>query len=71
MSKVQTYLSARFQSSHWPYHSINQLFYDLHNEATKEEIKEEIRQLRKLGLIDIVQGINDWLIHIKDETKFL
>lgn len=71
MSKVQTYLSARFKTSKWPYFGVNQLVYDLRNEATKDELKEEIRQLRKSGIIDIVPGINDWLIHIKDETKFL
>lgn len=70
MSKVQTYLSERYQKSHWPYHGVNQLLYDLRNEATKEELREEIRQLRKSGAIDIVSGINDWLIQIKDETKF-
>lgn len=71
MSKVQTYLSAIFKTSRWPYFGVNQLVYDLRNEATKDELKEEIRQLRKSGIIDIVPGINDWLIHIKDETKFL
>ena len=71
MSKVKTYLSARFKASHWSYHGINKLFYDLRNEATKDELREEIRQLKKDGLIDIVSGINDWLIQIKDETKFL
>ena len=71
MSKVQTYLSARFQSSHWPYHSINQLLYNLRLESTKEELKKEIRQLKKDGLIDITTGLNGYLIQIIDETKFL
>ena len=71
MSKVQTYLSAIFKTSRWPYFGVNQLAYDLRNEVTKDELREEIRQLKKNGLIDIVLGINGWLIHIKDETKFL
>lgn len=71
MLKVQTYLSERYQKSHWPYHGTNQLFYDLRNKATKDELRKEIRQLKSEGLIDIVSGINDWLIQIKDETKFL
>lgn len=71
MSNVQTYLSSRFQASHWPYHGINQLFYDLRDQATKNELREEIRQLRKAGLIDITTGLNGYLIQIIDETKFL
>lgn len=45
--------------------------YDLRNEATKDELREEIRQLNKDGLIDIVEGKNEWLIKIIDEAKFL
>ena len=70
MSNVQTYLSERYQKSHWLYHGTNQLFYDLRNEATKDELREEIRQLRKDGLIDITTGLNGYLIKIIDETKF-
>jgi len=71
MSKVQTYLSERYQKSHWLYHGVNQLLYDLRNEATKDELREEIRQLRKDGLIDIVPGLlSGYLIQIIDETKF-
>lgn len=71
MSKVQSYLSERYKKSHWPYHGVNKMFYDLRTESTKDELREEIRQLKKDGLIDIVSGINDFLIKIKDETKFL
>lgn len=53
MSNVQTYLSARFQASHWPYFGVNEMLYYLRDQATKDELKEEIRQLRKDGLIDI------------------
>jgi hypothetical protein len=70
MSKVQTYLSARFQISRWPYYSVNWLIYDLRNEAAKDELREEIRELRKSGVIELVGGLNGWLIQIKDETKF-
>ena len=70
MSKVQTYLSIRFQASHWLYHGVNTLFYDLRDKATKEELKEEIRKLKKSVLIDIVEGRNEWLIKIIDKTKF-
>lgn len=71
MSKVKTYLSIRFKATKWLYYGVNQLLYDLRNEAAKEDLREEIRQLRKSGAIDIVSGMNDWLIQIKDETKFL
>lgn len=71
MPKVRSYLSARFKASHWPYHGVNKLLHDLRNEATKEELKDEIRQLRKSGAIDIVPGLNGWLIQIKDESIFL
>lgn len=70
MSKVQSYLSGRFKDSHWPYHGVNTLFYDLLDKATKEELKEEIRKLKSEGFIDIVEGRNEYLIKIIDETKF-
>lgn len=71
MPKVQTYLSDRFQKSHWQYHGVNQLMYDLREQAAKDELREEIRQLRKDGVIDITTGLNGYLIKIIDENKFL
>ena len=70
MNKVHSYLSIRFNESHWNYYGVNELLYDLRNEATKEDLKDEIRQLRKSGAIDIVGGLNGYLIKIIDETKF-
>jgi hypothetical protein len=66
MNDIKSYLKARFDKSHWPYHGINQMLYDLRNEATKDELREEIRELRKSGAIDIVGGLNGWLIKIKN-----
>lgn len=68
---VQQYLTKRFTESKWPYHGVNTMFYELQSKATKDELRAEIRELRKLGYIDIVGGINEWLIKIIDESKFL
>lgn len=70
MTNVQTYLSARFQKSHWPYLGVNEMLYDLRDKATKDELREEIRELKKAGIIDITTGLNGYLIQIIDETKF-
>ncbi len=71
MSKVKSYLSTRFKASHWPYFGVNELLYNLREEATKDKLREEIRQLRKDKVIDITTGLNGYLIKIIDETKFL
>jgi hypothetical protein len=39
---------------------------------TNDQVKDEIRELRKAGKIDLCQGLNGWLIKlIETQTKFL
>ena len=63
---VKEYLSNMFNLSHWPYYGVIELFNHLDNKMTKDEIKKEIKLLKAEGMIDIVHGINGWLIEIKN-----
>jgi len=64
LTKTENYIFTKYNQSKWPYIGVNQTIYDLRNELTKDQVKDEIRELRKSGKIDLVTGLNGWLIKI-------
>jgi len=54
MTKTENYIFTKYNQSKWPYIGVNELIYDLRNELTKDQIKDEIRELRKSGKIEMV-----------------
>jgi len=64
MTKSEQYIFTKYNSTKWPYIGVNELIYDLHNELTKDQVKDEIRELRKAKKIDLVTGLNGWLIKV-------
>jgi len=67
---VEKYLQLRYNESKWPYHGVNKLIYDLRDKLTKDQVRNEIRELMKNGQIDIVGGINGYLIKINENKWF-
>lgn len=61
---VGAYLKRLYDASHWHYRNLNRMYYDLRNEAIKEDITSELRELRKSGHVDVVAGCNGWLVKI-------
>lgn len=61
---VSKYLKDRYTVSGWEYHTLTQLYYDLRDKAVKDDLTAELRELRKSGKVDVVNGMNGWLIKI-------
>ena len=64
MGLVEQYITDKYNQTKWPYFGVNWLMWDLKYKLTNEQIKDEIRELRKSGKIDLCQGINGWLIKL-------
>lgn len=47
------------------------MLYDLRDITTKDELREEVKQLMKDGVIDVVGGLNGYLIKIINPDKLL
>ena len=64
MGIVEQYITDKYNATKWPYFGVNALMWDLKDQLTNEQIKDEIRELRKSGKIDLVTGLNGWLIKV-------
>jgi len=64
MTKSEQYIFTKYNLTKWPYIGVNELIYDLRNELTKDQVKDEIKELRKNKKIDLVTGLNGWLIKV-------
>jgi len=53
MTKTENYIFTKYNKSKWPYIGVNELIYDLRNELTKDQVKDEIRELRKSETINL------------------
>ncbi|HAT75493.1 MAG TPA: hypothetical protein DCS19_01285 [Flavobacterium sp.] len=68
MTKTEQYIFAKHNQSKWHYIGVNEMIYDIRSELTKDQVKDEIRELRKAGKIDLCQGLNGWLIKVIEKT---
>jgi hypothetical protein len=67
---VANYLRERYNETLWEYYGVNQLLYDL-REHGRKNMQDELRELRLKGAIEPCQGINGWLVRIKDVNLLL
>lgn len=62
INKTHSYLSERFKSSNWRYYSLNRTKFNV-----GESFASDIKELREMGMVKPVGGINGWLIEVIPE----